>query len=203
MKSKQSARIASHWQMIDPLCVPLPDPRIMVSRQLGWSGAAYSDKTHSEWTGVEPDNYNLAIFDTRPHDFKFIQNQCWYQVTDLHHYAQKFSGWFSLYVAEERLQTILFNREIVRLQPRAVWRFNQAKLIRQRQPLLSRESVYTNRNEQNYTTEERLYQMGYFEEFANKYFAGRENDFSARIGQPRYAVLNPQQEAVDRYEDSA
>jgi len=49
------------------------------------------------------------------------------------------------------------------------------------------------------TTEERLYQQGYYEKFKNKYFD--DEKFLQVVGKPRGFVLNPQLEVED-YDES-
>jgi len=164
----------------------LPDPRIEIARHIGWITPVNLKGT--PWQGIEPDNYNLAIFDDKPYDLKFMQHQCFYRL-DRQFLRQRVQGWVSIYVAEERLQTILFNREILKIQPRATWRYAHAKLIRDKRTLLNREPVYSNRTNDNFTTEERLWQLGYYEKLQRKYFNGDER-FIKVVGRPRGAVLN-------------
>jgi hypothetical protein len=173
----------------------LPDPRIEIARHMGWTLPISRNGT--TWFGVEPDNYNFAIFDTRPHDLKFMMHQCFYK-WDIVYLRQKIKGWVSVYIAEERLQSILFNREMLKIQPQATWRYANAKLIREKKPLLDREPGYSNRAEDNFSTEERLYQMGYYEKLQNKYFNGDEK-FIKVLGTPRGSVLDYRPE-VDNYE---
>jgi len=108
-----------------------------------------------------------------------------------------YQGWISLYVAEERLQTILFNREIIRLQPQAFWKYPKAKLIRKKKTIFDRENSYSNRS--NLTTEERLYQMGYFEKLKNKYFD--DERFLKVVGEPRGFVQDYQPEVGDQCDE--
>jgi hypothetical protein len=179
-----------YWQYIDNTCPTLADPRMPVTRHIAWQ----LPTTVTMYSGAEPDNYNFAIFDTRPHDLKFIQHQCWYKVDQLIN-RKRVQGWMGLYVAEERLQSILFNREILKIQPRAVWRYNKAKLIRTKRTELQREKLHYKKETGYLTTEERLYQQGYYEKFKNKYFD--DEKFLRVVGKPRGFVLNPEPEALD------
>ena len=181
-----------HWQYIKNDCTPLPDPRFAVVRHMAWQMPPPTGLTL--YAGAEPDNYNLGIFDTRPHDLMFIQHQCWYKIDQMFK-RKRVVGWIGLYVAEERLQTILFNKEILKLQPPAVWRFDRAKPIRTKRTELQRERVYINRSNERLTTEERLYQQGYYEKFKNKYFD--DEQFLKVVGTPRGIVLNPIPEELD------
>jgi len=179
-----------YWQYINDNCPPLPDPRIQVTRHIAWQ----MPTDLSLYTGVEPDNYNFGIFDSKPYDLKFIQNQCWYKI-DQNIKRKRIHGWFSLYVAEERLQSILFNREILKIQPQAVWRYPRAKLIRTKRTELQRERFHVKKETGFLTTEERLYQQGYYEKFRTKYFD--DEQFLKVVGRPRGCVQNPEPEVLD------
>jgi hypothetical protein len=179
-----------YWQYIDNNCPPLPDPRITITRYISWQ----IPTDISLYTGVEPDNYNFCIFDVKPHDFKFIQHQCWYKI-DQKIKRKHITGWFSLYIAEERLQTILFNREILKIQPWAVWRYPKARPIRTKRTELQREKFHIKKDTGLLTTEERLYQQGYYENFKNKYFD--DEKFLKVVGTPRGCVQSPEPEVLD------
>tara|TARA_R110002126_G_scaffold66826_2_gene169693 strand:+ start:779 stop:1351 length:573 start_codon:yes stop_codon:yes gene_type:complete len=179
-----------YWQYIDSKLDSLTDPRLPITKHIQWTLPVGP----STYSGAEPDNYNLAIYDHKPHDFKFIEHQCFYLV-DKTVNRKKFFGWMSLYVAEERLQTILFNREILKIQPQAIWRFDRAKLIRNKRTELQREKLHHKYLINNLTTEERLYQMGYYEKFKNKYFD--DERFLRVVGQPRGCVQTPEPEVLD------
>jgi hypothetical protein len=179
-----------YWQYININCPPLPDPRIQVTRHMAWQ----MPTDLNLYGGVEPDNYNFCIFDDKPYDLKFIKHQCWYKI-DQNIKRKRITGWFGLYVAEERLQSILFNREILKLQPQAVWRYDKAKLIRPKKTQLQREKFHHNSKGGILTTEERLYQQGYYEKLKNKYFD--DEALFKVVGTPRGVVLNPEPEVLD------
>ena len=179
-----------YWQYINTDCPPLPDPRIAVTRHMAWQ----MPTDISLYIGVEPDNYNFCIFDSKPYDLKFIKHQCWYKV-DYVTRKKRICGWFSLYVAEERLQSILFNREILKIQPQAVWRYPKAKLIRPKRTELQREKFHVKKETGYLTTEERLYQQGYYEKLKTKYFD--DEALFKVVGRPRGIVQSPVQEELD------
>jgi len=179
-----------YWQYINNDCPALPDPRIQVTRHMAWQ----IPTDLNLYGGVEPDNYNFGIFDSKPYDLKFIQHQCWYKI-DQAFKRKRIIGWISLYVAEERLQSILFNREILKLQPQAVWRYDKAKLIRPKKTQLQRERFHYKRTDGFLSTEERLYQMGYYEKLKTKYFD--DEALFKVVGQPRGLVQNPVQDELD------
>jgi hypothetical protein len=183
------------WQYIDQSLEKLSDPRLPVTKHIEWT---LPQGTFTPYTGVEPDNYNLAIYGTKPYDFKFIPNQCFYRVDKIVN-RRKYRGWVSLYVAEERLQVILFNKEILRLQPQAVWRYHRSKLIRDKRPLVNREIIYSNRVSDNFSTEERLWQQGYYEKLKHKYFD--DEAFFKVVGTPRGSVLSYQPEVDNEFDE--
>jgi hypothetical protein len=186
-------KVSNYWQYIDLGLEKLTDPRLPITKHIQWT----LPTGPSTYSGAEPDNYNLAIYDSKPHDFKFIEHQCFYRV-DKTVSRRKFLGWMSLYVAEERLQTILFNREILKIQPQAVWKYPHAKLIREKRSLVNREVTYTNRQGDNFSTEERLYQMGYYEKLKTKYFD--DEALFKVVGTPRGSVLNYQPEVDNEFD---
>lgn len=182
------------WKYLDPELSGLADPRLIITKHLDWTATTSRDTT---WTGAEPDNYNFAIYDHRPHDLIFIQHQCFYYM-DKTLMGKTFKGWLSIYVAEERLQTVLFNREILKIQPQAFWRYAHAKPLRPKRPLLNRENNYSNRT--NFTTEERLWQQGYYESFKSKYLD--DEKLLKVVGTPRGCVLNYQPEVDNQYDST-
>ena len=187
---------SSYWQFNKP-CPALLDPRIQIVQHTAWQ---QSNKKVSLF-GIEPDNYNFAIFDDKPHDIKFIKDQCWYKIDKIFR-RNRIQGWMSLYVILDRDTTIKFNQEIIKLQPTAVWKFDKAQPIRPKRQLMHRENSYRNRSETNFSTEERLWQLGYYENLKNKYLNDEEY-FLKVVGQPREAVLNPyyQDDSEEEVED--
>jgi hypothetical protein len=184
---------SDYWQYIDTKLEKLTDPRLPITKHIEWT----LPQGVSTYSGAEPDNYNLAIYADRPIDFVFIADQCFYRV-DKTVNRRTYRGWISLYVAQERLQTILFNREILKIQPQAVWRYPHAKLIREKRTLVNREVTYTNRVSDNFTTEERLWQQGYYEKLRTKYFD--DEAFFKVVGTPRGSVLSYQPEVDNEFD---
>lgn len=185
---------STYWQYIDQNCPTIVDPRVQITRQMDWLKP--DKETH--WTGVEPDNYNYAIFDNQAHDIKFIENQCWYKI-DTIFIRKKIQGWISVYIIDNKEDVFLFNREILRLQPRAVWRYDKAHSIRPKKTLLRRERQRGKGCESNLTTEERLYQMGYYEKLVTKYYD--DEALFKVMGSPRGIVQIPIPEELD-YDES-
>ena len=179
----------TYWKFIDPELSLLCDPRIAITRHLEWTNLSRKDST---WSGPEPDNYNFAIFDQRPHDLKFIKDQVWYKIDDMYR-RTPITGWMSVYYIPEPEQQTEFRRAIIRLQPQAFWYNAKSQPLRTKRKLLERENHHKSRSDTNFNTEERLWQMGYFENLKLKYFDGDER-FIKVLGTPRGVVLNYQPE---------
>ena len=175
------------WQFIDSTVNRLPDPRVSIAVLSAWTPLKTDNRQNN---GVEPDNYNFAVYDDKPHDLKFIENSVFYKSNH-----QGLTGWFSLYVAEERSQATLFNQAMIKLQPKAVWRYSRAKPIRPVKTILPRERDQRIRTP-GLTAEERLWQQGYFTNLQHKYFDGDEK-FIKVVGEPRGFVLDLQPEVDD------
>ena len=178
------------WQFIDSTVNRLPDPRVSIAVLSAWTPLKTDNRQNN---GVEPDNYNFAVYDLKPHDLKFIENSVFYKSNH-----QGLTGWFSLYIAEEKSQATLFNQAMIKLQPKAVWRYSRARPIRPVKTLLPKERDQKIRT-QGLTIEERLWQTGYYANLQHKYFDGDEK-FIKVVGEPRGLVLNHQPE-VDDYSD--
>jgi hypothetical protein len=178
---------ANHWQYINPHCPTLVDPRLGISKQMEWSNP---NSTITPWTGIEPDNYNYAMFDLRPHELEFIQDQCWYRI-DMIIRRKQVKGWFSVY---HTLDNVAFNRAILKIQPQAVWRHPKPTPVRIRKTLMQKE-MRANTGATNLTTEERLWQMGYFNVYKHKYLD--DEAYLKVVGTPRGIALNPVHEELD------
>ena len=149
---------ASNWQYIDPHCPTLIDPRLAISKQMAW---ANPNNPVTPYNGIEPDNYNYAIFDLRPHDLDFVELQCWHKI-DTTIRRKPVKGWFSVFYTDNKQA---FNEAIIKIQPQAYWHHTKPHPIRNRKTLLQRE---VRLNGPSLTTEERLWQMGYFNFSKNK-----------------------------------
>jgi len=180
----------TYWKFIDSSLHLLCDPRIPITRHLEWTNLS---RKASAWAGPEPDNYNFAIFDQQPHDLKFIKDQVWYKINDAYR-RTAITGWMSVYYIPELEQQTEFRRSIIRLQPQAFWYNARAQPLRTKRNLFQRENNYKSRSDTNFSTEERLYQMGYFEDLKLKYFNDDTTYVDSLLGTPRGAVLNYQPE---------
>lgn len=175
---------ASNWQYIDPHCPILVDPRLAISKHMAW---ANPNNATTPYNGIEPDNYNYAIFDTQPHDLE-IEHQCWYKIDTVVRRKQ-IQGWMSVYYTDNN---IAFNQAVIKIQPQAHWRHPKPHPIRNHKTLLQRE---VRLNGPSLTTEERLWQMGYFNVYKHKYLD--DEAYLKVVGTPRGIALNPVHEELD------
>lgn len=175
--------IQKYWQYNND-CPFLFDPRINITHHIGWSNPGVKP---SLWQGAEPDNYNFAIFDHSPHDLKFIEEQVWYKVDQVF-LKQKIQGWMSVYYIPEQNQIHEFRQTMIKIQPWAIWSNLLTPKIRSKRTLLERENIYKPRSSTNFNTEERLWQMGYYENLKLKYHD--DEKFLKVVGTPRGDVLN-------------
>ena len=53
------------------------DPRIPIADHIGWNKPTITRDT--EWSGLEPDNYNCAVLTTRPLDIPFLDESVTYR----------------------------------------------------------------------------------------------------------------------------
>jgi len=152
----------------------LPDPRILIARHIGWK------KLHSpetEYSIPEPDNYNRAILAHIPIDCSIIKDQVFYKYKD---------SWVTLlYVPLEQCSQV--DNWIRQCRPMAVWcHLKPPKIKPQRGMLWARENISDN----NMTDNERLYTMGYFEDFKVKYFNDDATYVDSLLGSARAILKN-------------
>jgi hypothetical protein len=176
----------TYWKIFDLKIKQIIDPRTELTYHVGWTNPGSKP---SLWSGPEPDNYNFAIFDHRPHELKFIKDQVWYKLNQIYR-RTKLNGWMSLYYTDDPELHAEIKRSIIRIQPRAFWQHPKPIPMRRKRTMMERENVYKPRSSTNFTTEERLWQLGYYENFKVKYFGDSER-FAGSVGTPRGAVLNP------------
>lgn len=168
-------QILAQWHYVYNFCPTLPDPRLPVSQHMQWQNPN-SDVT--PWTGVEPDNYNYAIFDTKWHDLKFVEDQCFYEI-DMTFRNKHIKGWISMYITEEHE---VFNQSVATMRPNAYWVNKKPKAIRTRKTMMEKE-LRANFPAGKITTEERLWQMGYFNVYKHKYLD--DESYLKVVGVPR------------------
>ena len=166
----------------------LIDPRLAIARQIGWHRGTAQDTEHSV---PEPDNYNRAIFASRPWDCNFIEDQVFY-------YDKQRLNWFSVYyVPEEQIED--FNLWIEIIKPNAFWQHLNAPKIRPQRSLLW---CRDNKSKDTLTDNERLHTMGYYKELKVKYFNDDTAYVDSLLGEARASLENfVPEEQSDEVED--
>lgn len=146
----------------------LPDPRLAIARQLEWTRGSGPDTLY---TIPEPDNYNRAVFNKQPIECLFIADQVIYR-SDYH------NGWFTVcLVPRHQLQEFdAWAGE----HAMALWRHLKPAALKHSRRLLERREYY-----KELSTNERLLTMGYYKNFAVKYFEGDTAIVKSLVGEPR------------------
>tara|TARA_R110000868_G_scaffold396748_1_gene669039 strand:+ start:416 stop:979 length:564 start_codon:yes stop_codon:yes gene_type:complete len=164
----------------------LPDPRLAVARYTGWK------KLHTPETDYctpEPDNYNRAILSRNPVDCTIVEDQVIYYIS-----ANKL--WITLmYVPEELVVQV--DTWMAQCKPLAYWQHLRAPKIKPTRGLLWARG---NIRDDTQTDNERLFTMGYFDEFKVKYFSDDTTYVDSLLGEARAALNSPQPEAEDNDE---
>jgi len=161
----------------------LNDPRLALARQIGWKKSLYAE---TEYTIPEPDNYNRAVFASTPIDCTIVEDQVIFK-------DKVGQGWITLlYVPDEQITAV--DTWIEQCRPRAHWRHFKAPKIKPQRGMLW---VRGNIRDDNQTDNERLYTMGYFEEFKVKYFSDDTEYVDSLLGEVRASLKNPQPEVED------
>lgn len=146
----------------------LPDPRVAIARLLQWNRGHGGETFYSV---PEPDNYNRAVFTRRPVECAFITDQVIYR-------SDIYKGWFTVcLVAEE--QTDDFDAW-AGAHALALWRHMKPAALKHQRKLLERSEYY-----KELSTNERLLTMGYYKNFAVKYFEGDTKIVKSLVGEPR------------------
>jgi hypothetical protein len=167
--------VFKNWKYFRPADF-LPDPRAVIARQMDWN--ASWDIQPSPWNGMEPDEYTHGICHSKPVDLPFIEDQCFF-------YVQKFDLWCSMYYIDKDEHANLLNREVIKLQPLAIWNTPKRKHFTKKvkKNLIQRE--FKRPNSTIGSAAERLFQMGYYSVLQDKYFTGNEEYLFTRVGTAR------------------
>ena len=156
------------------------DPRVAIARHMEWQ-PNYNYNALVVWHGIEPVNFNHALFGARPLECKFIQDSVIYKDT-------KTSKWWSVFLVPDNLEERfeLWLKE----QPIDIhWFASKRTRIRARQGLL-----YNTKNA-DINTNERLFQMGYYAKLGSKYFTDTDDTMLLdRLGPIRDCVLDGPEE---------
>jgi len=165
----------------------LNDPRLALAKWLGWKKTNYAD---TEYCTPEPDNYNRAILASTAIDCTIIEDQVIF-------YDKQAQAWITLmYVPDEQINAV--DSWIEQCKPQAWWIHLRAPKIKPQRGMLW---VRGNINEHNQTDNERLYTMGYFDEFKVKYFSDDPEYVDSLLGEARASLKNlqPEVEELDEF----
>lgn len=159
------------------------DPRIAIVKLTGWK------KTTSEFTEYtlpEPDNYNRAIVTDKPCECPLIEDQVIY-------FDQNRRSWITLmYVPDCQINDI--DLWIKTQNKIAVWCHLKPPQLKQNRTLLwTRENV----SDRAMTDNERLYTLGYYENFKVKYFNDDIEYIDSLLGTARAVLNDPIPEELD------
>lgn len=148
-----------------PRTSKIQDPRIAIAKQLNWTRPLTGE---TDYSIPEPDNYNYAALDKKPHDCPHIQSQVFY-------WDKKLKSWWSVYyVPKEKNDDFLTWAEDIAFE--VCWTPFRTSNLRHRRTLLKSRSSAVEQ-----TIYERLYTMGYYDKLQTTY----NIDISAILGQPR------------------
>jgi hypothetical protein len=154
-----------------------------LAKWLGWKKSNYAD---TEYRTPEPDNYNRAVFAKTIIDCTIIKDQVIF-------YDKVGQGWITLmYVLDSQFTEV--DSWIEQCRPQAHWVHLRAPKIKPSRGMLwTRNNISDNMQTDN----ERLYTMGYFDEFKIKYFSDDTTYVDSLLGEARAILKNPQPEVED------
>lgn len=165
----------------------LNDPRMILARYLGWKKL---NTAETEYSTPEPDNYNRAVFASRPQECSIVKDQVIF-------YDKTNQGWITLmYVPELEINQV--DAWILQSKFLAHWIHLRAPKIKpQRGMLWARGNI----SDTNQTDNERLYTMGYFDELKVKYFSDDTTYVDSLLGEVRASIKNPQPEVEEQVDE--
>jgi hypothetical protein len=146
----------------------LVDPRIAVARHIEW----YRPSTNTtNYTIPEPENYNRAVFSSKPIEFTWAKYQVIYK-------DQSRNGWITAcwLTAEECAKFDLWAAD----NDMTYWRHLRWGQPRKPKPMLERGSTKA-----EISLDERLLTMGYYKNFVVKYFNDSPHIVKNRLGEAR------------------
>lgn len=151
----------------------LPDPRVPIARLIQWTRGSNGETVY---TVPEPDNFNRAVFTRRPIECKFIKNQIIYK-------SEYHQGWFTVcLVSAEQMAEF---EAWAGANALALWRHMKPAALKRPRLLLERTEYY-----KELSTNERLLTMGYYKNFAIKYFEGDTAIVKSLIGEARANLID-------------
>lgn len=151
----------------------LPDPRIAIARQMQWTRGSGHETFYSL---PEPDNYNRAVFTEQPIECPFIRDQVIYR-------SEPHRGWFTVCLVPRHQVTDF--ESWAGQHALALWTHSKPAALKHSKRLLERRDYY-----KEISTNERLLLMGYYKNFAVKYFQGDTAIVKSRVGEPRGELIN-------------
>lgn len=153
----------SKW--VVPRIATLIDPRIAISRHIGWTRPL---SNITDYSLPEPDNYNFAVLNPRPCECPLIKDQVFYL-------DKKSKNWWTVYyVPEDQREEFLTWARPLTFE--VCWTPQRCSSIRHPRTLL-----WTRGTTAEQTTNERLYTMGYYDLLQSSL----NIDISNILGQPR------------------
>jgi len=158
------------------------DPRLAIARQMAWK--KYAQAEYTEYPVPEPDNYNRAVFSTKPIDCLLVEDQVIY-------YDASREGWITvLYVPDDKTELV----DAWIKQFPIYWHHLKPPKIKRQKPLLwTRPKI----SDDAMTTNEKLYAEGYYENFKIKYFSDDTEYVDSLLGVARVILKNPVPEELD------
>ncbi len=155
------------------------DPRLPIVKHTAWVQDIHQGKTFNKTP--EPDNYNFAIFAAGPHEIPDIVYQCWYR-------DRMRGGWFSLCVLRSPEETHIAHTWLQNNPWYAYWVYTSAPAIRQSMSMIAQQT-YKKNTKLEPTTDERLYQLGFYEGLLAKGLD--EINLQRMVGTPRELNYEP------------
>lgn len=153
-----------------------PDPRVAIAQHLCWNRTTLSE-AETNWSFPEPDNYNRAILSQRAIENKLVKYSVFYrQITT--------GLWWSIYyVPKEEIDR--FDAWAYQQDWLMLWTTKEASKPKKRKTLL-----WAAKNAE-LTDNERLFCMGYYAKFKDKYLTDADDKMLLdRLGPIRDWVLS-------------
>lgn len=149
------------------------DPRFPIARHMNWVKPSTVD---TEYHHPEPDNYNRVVMADRPVECKFIEDNVFY-------FDNIRNKWWSVYYVPDHMIND-FDLWLDQQKFDLKWRHPKPRALRPRRALL-----YNRKNCPELSLDERLYTMGYFSKFSEKYFTENDKELLDRLGSVRTEIL--------------
>lgn len=151
------------------------DVRAPIARHIGWIKNSNANIPR-DWTCPEPDNYNYAIRTTKPIYCEFINDAVFYRDLETNRW------WNVFFVPKDKIEK--FDIWARQQDIDFLWYHTKPPKVKPVKKLLG------NRKGAELSTEERLFQMGYYAKFKNKYLTDASDKMLLdRLGPVRDCVL--------------